>query len=80
MKAKLLPLAALMAVAFCSTTYAQRPDRDPRGPDRSPSIGQLAPDFELVLLDKTGATTTNKVKLSDLRGRQPVVLIFGSYT
>src|SRR5436190_3490446 len=38
-------------------------------------IGQPAPDFALKALDG-GAT----VRLSSFRGKQPVVLVFGSYT
>jgi hypothetical protein len=37
--------------------------------------GDLAPDFTLTKLDKSG-----KIQLSSLTSRQPVVLIFGSYT
>src|SRR5579864_3032983 len=37
--------------------------------------GQPAPDFSLAALDKS-----QTVQLSSFRGRQPVVLIFGSYT
>jgi hypothetical protein len=37
--------------------------------------GDLAPDFSLMKLDKTA-----RVQLSDLTQRQPVVLVFGSYT
>jgi hypothetical protein len=37
--------------------------------------GQAAPDFALGLLDKSA-----KVQLSSFRGREPVVLVFGSYT
>lgn len=37
--------------------------------------GDLAPDFNLLKLDKSG-----RVQLSPLTARQPVVLIFGSYT
>ncbi len=40
-----------------------------------PKIGALAPDFELS--DSTG---TNTIRLSDLRGEKPVVLLFGSFT
>lgn len=43
--------------------------------DRAPKQGAVAPDFTLRSLD--GET---EVSLSALRGRQPVVLIFGSYT
>jgi hypothetical protein len=38
-------------------------------------IGDPAPDFSLRTLDKT-----NRVQLSALNAKQPVVLIFGSYT
>ena len=42
---------------------------------RAPRLGDLAPDFSLPRLDAAGT-----VRLSEFRGRQPVVLIFGSYT
>jgi hypothetical protein len=38
-------------------------------------VGDAAPDFELDKLDKSG-----RIRLSSLNSRQPVVLIFGSYT
>ncbi len=41
----------------------------------APKTGDKAPDFELC--DVRGE---NPVKLSDFRGKKPVVLIFGSYT
>ncbi|HEX6813291.1 MAG TPA: hypothetical protein VF384_16850 [Planctomycetota bacterium] len=56
----------------------RRPMRDPRGPedkDKLPKVGSVAPDFELPLL---GSKET--VRLSSLRGKLPVALIFGSYT
>jgi hypothetical protein len=37
--------------------------------------GDPAPEFDLTTLDKA-----RKVQLSSFRGRQPVVLVFGSYT
>lgn len=37
--------------------------------------GDVAPDFELLTIDKS-----QSIRLSDLNRRQPVVLIFGSYT
>ncbi len=40
-----------------------------------PQVGDYAPDFEL--LQKDGEST---LRLSDMRGARPVVLIFGSYT
>jgi hypothetical protein len=39
------------------------------------SVGEPAPDFTLPLYDRSGSVT-----LSSFRGRQPVVLVFGSYT
>ena len=38
-------------------------------------VGDPAPDFELPTYDKSAM-----VRLSDLRGKSPVVLVFGSYT
>jgi hypothetical protein len=40
-----------------------------------PKIGEMAPDFELT--DNTG---NDSVRLSDFRGKKPVVLLFGSFT
>jgi hypothetical protein len=40
-----------------------------------PKIGDMAPDFQLS--DQTGEKT---VRLSDFRGKKPVVLVFGSFT
>jgi hypothetical protein len=40
-----------------------------------PKVGEMAPDFELS--DYTG---TKSVRLSDFRGKRPVVLLFGSFT
>ena len=39
------------------------------------AVGDIAPDFALKTVD--GSST---VKLSSFRGKQPVVLVFGSYT
>ena len=41
----------------------------------APKKGDLAPDFELMDI-----TEEHSVHLSDFRGRQPVALIFGSFT
>jgi hypothetical protein len=38
-------------------------------------VGELAPDFALSTIDHKA-----EVRLSSFRGRQPVVLVFGSYT
>ena len=45
----------------------------------SPQVGEVAPDFELELLDATGNRTDDRLSLSALRGK-PVGLIFGSFT
>lgn len=42
---------------------------------QAPQVGDLAPDFELR--DIHGE---NPVRLSAYRGRQPVALVFGSFT
>ena len=46
-----------------------------RRDERAPRVGDMAPDFELPLLDGGSA----RVRLSSLVGK-PVALIFGSYT
>lgn len=42
---------------------------------KAPKVGEVAPDFALKTLD--GA---ERIALSQFAGKQPVVLIFGSYT
>ncbi|MCK5054656.1 MAG: hypothetical protein KAR65_10270 [Anaerolineales bacterium] len=42
---------------------------------QAPKVGDLAPDFEL-----RDSRDGNPLRLSDLRGQQPVALIFGSFT
>jgi peroxiredoxin len=41
----------------------------------APKLGEVAPDFELK--DSKGQ---NAIRLSEFRGKKPVVLIFGSFT
>jgi hypothetical protein len=53
----------------------RRETREQNQETGGPSVGQMAPDFTLRTLD--GDRT---VKLSDFRGKKPVVLVFGSYT
>lgn len=38
-------------------------------------VGDSAPNFSLLKVDKSG-----QIRLSELNQRQPVVLVFGSYT
>ncbi|MDP7035444.1 MAG: redoxin domain-containing protein [Planctomycetota bacterium] len=40
-----------------------------------PKVGEQAPEFDLNRADGSGS-----VRLSDYRNKQPVVLVFGSYT
>lgn len=55
--------------------YGRRLEED----ERSPRVGQEAPDFELECLSSNGKRAGKYLKLSSLRGK-PVGLIFGSYT
>jgi hypothetical protein len=55
--------------------YLVRMDND----KRSPQVGEVAPDFELKLLDAAGKLTDERLLLSSLHGK-PVGLIFGSFT
>lgn len=41
----------------------------------APKVGEMAPNFEL-----TDVTGTQTVRLSEYRGKRPVVLLFGSFT
>ena len=50
-----------------------------RDQEKSPKVGDAAPDFEVEKLDKTGKRTGEFLHLSHYFGR-PVGLIFGSYT
>ena len=43
-------------------------------------VGDPAPDFVLRTVDQKGRPSNAQVQLSSFRGRQPVVLVFGSYT
>jgi hypothetical protein len=44
-------------------------------------VGDAAPDFVLRALGTTGHSQAGaQVQLASFRGRQPVVLVFGSYT
>ncbi len=46
-----------------------------------PQPGQLAPDFDLPLVDQPKGTKKEAtIKLSSFAGKKPVALIFGSYT
>ena len=49
--------------------------REAAAKEGGPQINGLAPDFELLEVG-----TKRKVRLSDFRGKTPVVLVFGSYS
>jgi len=61
------PMPAMMIVPFKPMWFVAR--------GGSLQVGDVAPDFTLRTADKT-----SDVRLSAFRGRQPVVLVFGSYT
>ena len=63
----------LTAMAWC----AENRGADTRPGEGKLKVGDPAPDFELKYEGKTKAGT---VKLSSFKGKQPVVLVFGSYT
>jgi hypothetical protein len=44
------------------------------------NVGDPAPDFVLRAVDTNRHAQSGQVQLSSFRGRQPVVLVFGSYT
>jgi hypothetical protein len=46
---------------------------------KSPKIGEIAPDLELELMSPEGKRTGEMVNLSAYRGK-PMGLVFGSYT
>lgn len=61
------PMAAMMAVPFEPMWNVAR--------GGALRVGDAAPDFSLPRVDHTAEVT-----LSAFRGKQPVVLVFGSYT
>ena len=66
--------AILLGMLTSLPSFAQRGARD-RPREGNLKVGDAAPDFDLKRLDAKGT-----VKLSSFKGKQPVVLIFGSYT
>ncbi len=55
------------------TQEGRRPGKN--RPDKAPKEGEAAPPFTLKRLDGE-----SEVSLEEFNGKQPVVLIFGSYT
>lgn len=70
--ASVLLLAALSTPAFAQGGRGGRTKMDRDG---GPVAGDPAPDFNLKSIDGTFS-----LKLSSLRDKRPVVLLFGSYT
>ena len=79
-------LLGLLISLLAIPAIAQEPQRDPpqrrsrrparqQADDKAPRVGQMAPDFRLKSLDGKSET-----RLSQFRGKKPVVLFFGSYT
>ena len=73
-------LAAVLVCALATITAAQRqpPQGKQRGEGRWPDQlkqGDAAVDFDLKTIDGK-----QSYQLSDYQGKQPVALIFGSYT
>ena len=83
MKTELVILALLLVVAGCASSKIEPPallnggKGHPGDFRRVDTVheGDMAPDFKLKTLD--GSRT---MRLSQFRGKKPVVLIFGSYT
>ena len=66
--------AAIASFPGGGPTPKARSEEDLLRDEKTPNVGELAPDFELATLDGDA-----RVRLSALRGK-PVGLIFGSYT
>lgn len=68
------------ALAVASAQQPPGPPRTPQAPPPPPAVtvGEPMPDFTLPYLETAegGRPQTKQVKLSDYRGKQPVVLAF----
>jgi hypothetical protein len=67
-------VAILVGMLLSVAALGQRGSSD-RPQEGNLKVGDPAPDFDLKRLDEKGT-----VKLSSFKGKEPVVLIFGSYT
>lgn len=72
-------ILVLLLPTVCLAQQEQRRPRSARGmfaefPNRTPKIGEMAPDFSLMTLDNETFT------LSEAYANGPVVIEFGSYT
>jgi hypothetical protein len=73
---KQVVMAAAVLALSGALAAQEKPPPGARMPvEGGPKVGTPAPDFTLKTLDGKGEVT-----LSSFRGKQPVVLIFGSYT
>lgn len=73
-----------MILGLCVLAVGQGKDRPDEGKLK---VGDGAPDFKLKRLildekdkDKDDKEKNKDVKLSDFKGKKPVLLVFGSYT
>jgi hypothetical protein len=86
MRKTLVSVAALCLLVAASGIAAPPEKGRPQPP--ALTVGQEAPDFELVKLDavkdkdadETKFEAKDKIKLSSFRGKKPVFIIFTSYT
>jgi ribonuclease I len=78
MTVALRPLLLAAAVLFLAAFPASAADAPKRSRPQEGALqtGDPAPDFTLALF----GDTTRTVSLSAFRGKQPVFLVFGSYT
>lgn len=70
--------AAVVVILVALPAVSQSPNRSGTTPGRSnksPQVGEPAPDFNLRTKDGK-----MQVQLSSFRGKRPVVIILGSYT
>ncbi len=74
-----LVVAAALSLACCAEVVAQGRGGFGRK-DKAPEVGETAPLFRLHRLGPDGKASGERVALKSFRGKQPVVLIFGSYT
>ncbi len=73
-----LACSLLLLVVLVAPAVAQTPAGRPAPPPPAIKEGQPAPDFTLTYLAGTGEARPqpHTVRLSDFRGKQPVVLAF----
>ena len=75
-----LGMAAFALVLAGGAPALAQPNSGARPAPDGPRVGELAPDFELPRLETLAGGAQATVKLSQFRGKSPVVLVFASYT